>query len=964
MSTRWFCKIDGQESGPYSAVQLRQLATQGRLGPSDSVRKESMVDWARAGKVRGLFADSSRANTQNRAEPNWYVRAVDRPLGPLTSEQLIALVQRGLVRREHQVKQCESGDWRSLGDVKRLQRYIPSASNQAPVAGTGDDLIRFNCPHCQHKLKCPRRHAGRTAPCPKCHTKVVIRSKETDDSNSRPVTSNKTVDAPRSPELPHEIATASSRQQSSVPVRNPTPALWQRAGNWASRAAESWKKAEAARSLAKNRRPPRDRIVFYGPGQEVDLGFGALPSPLVYATGKAVADPVDASLVELPRPIASDLADIAEPLPYWPSYREATPAQRACYLRWLAGGRSDPQVEIGYVFIYFYGLERRVLVDRADYKAVIDELVRLLSIYGQSRAFARYAGALLWLSVFLVSRQGLLTPRIIELAVESTPKWTPEALRYCLAYFVQRGLALPTSVAYVVAEQDERTRSSVVVKRHPDRFRRLFEERLADEHPDGILPQPSQRHAKALYQPGSPSLLRAGHLAALADQMVPDALALRSQFKSIVELWSSCIDELRQFDRASRGIDGLEMTSEMYEALPQELRTDDHPEANAWQELIAGRTDESGWPVVSIADLAAIKGLDYRPQLTKKQCLQLLNTADSIGLAIEPDTRLTNKNYRWDETVLVYHDETDEEAGPPDSFLSAAMLLRLGLTIAAADDRLDESELDVITEHLEDRFDLSKSHAKRLDALKHLLITHRGAATTVSPGLKRSLALPERRVIGQFLVSVAAADQYISDSEMEALRRGFKALGLDEAELDGLLLPVRANPPDGDDGMRKESVVPHSKVGHRLNLARIRQIRADTARVQELLHQAMATDELLAETADQVHEEAVLPASSANSMATEPPVAGQVPNNRSVETTVRADTLQGIPARFRSFVAEVIEREVWQAEELQDLARKHGVMLAAAIEAVNEWSQDQFDDWLIEENDDTVRVHVGLLSDK
>ena len=38
---------------------------------------------------------------------------------------------------------------------------------------------------------------------------------------------------------------------------------------------------------------------------------------------------------------------------YWPSYSSISPEARAAYLGWLSTGKSDPQADIGYVFLYF-----------------------------------------------------------------------------------------------------------------------------------------------------------------------------------------------------------------------------------------------------------------------------------------------------------------------------------------------------------------------------------------------------------------------------------------------------------------------------------------------------------------------------------------------------------------------------------------------------------------------------------
>ena len=63
-------------------------------------------------------------------------------------------------------------------------------------------------------------------------------------------------------------------------------------------------------------------------------------------------------------PVAENGTDFSgDGMPYWPSYRDTSPQARATYLDWLAGGRSDKRIGPGYVFLYFYGLERRFFVD-------------------------------------------------------------------------------------------------------------------------------------------------------------------------------------------------------------------------------------------------------------------------------------------------------------------------------------------------------------------------------------------------------------------------------------------------------------------------------------------------------------------------------------------------------------------------------------------------------------------------
>ena len=86
----------------------------------------------------------------------------------------------------------------------------------------------------------------------------------------------------------------------------------------------------------------------------------------------------------------------------WAGILAVVPADTAFvprkYLQWLSSGKRAPDIEIGYVFLYFYGLERRLLVDRppADEEDhLLAEVVRLRSIYSYNGSFGSYSGSLL-----------------------------------------------------------------------------------------------------------------------------------------------------------------------------------------------------------------------------------------------------------------------------------------------------------------------------------------------------------------------------------------------------------------------------------------------------------------------------------------------------------------------------------------------------------------------------------------
>lgn len=81
-------------------------------------------------------------------------------------------------------------------------------------------------------------------------------------------------------------------------------------------------------------------------------------------------------------------------VPYWPSYAEFQPSARRAFLDWMASGRSDPEYDVGYLFLYLYGLEHRVFVDQdlTGAPAIIAEAERLLSVYRSQASFVEHVG--------------------------------------------------------------------------------------------------------------------------------------------------------------------------------------------------------------------------------------------------------------------------------------------------------------------------------------------------------------------------------------------------------------------------------------------------------------------------------------------------------------------------------------------------------------------------------------------
>lgn len=92
------------------------------------------------------------------------------------------------------------------------------------------------------------------------------------------------------------------------------------------------------------------------------------------------------SLIDLSLPISkgSDMRNETK-LDYYPSYISLSPEQRSVYLNWLEDIRKP--ISIGYVFLFYYGLERHLFTDKSD--DAMNTIIELRK-YHQNASFNSY----------------------------------------------------------------------------------------------------------------------------------------------------------------------------------------------------------------------------------------------------------------------------------------------------------------------------------------------------------------------------------------------------------------------------------------------------------------------------------------------------------------------------------------------------------------------------------------------
>jgi len=101
----------------------------------------------------------------------------------------------------------------------------------------------------------------------------------------------------------------------------------------------------------KNEAMMGDGQAFQTRGSSIRISYLGAIEPSSIGLGDLVQEPSDLGLVERPS--------------YYTSYEKLTPEQRWVYLDWL--GNVDKEIDIGYVFIFYYGLERHLFFEAGLY---------------------------------------------------------------------------------------------------------------------------------------------------------------------------------------------------------------------------------------------------------------------------------------------------------------------------------------------------------------------------------------------------------------------------------------------------------------------------------------------------------------------------------------------------------------------------------------------------------------------
>lgn len=611
-----------------------------------------------------------------------------------------------------------------------------------------------------------------------------------------------------------------------------------------------------------------------------------------------------------------------EGMPYWPGYSDISPTCRATYLTWLEGGRSDPTYNPGYMFLYFYGLERRFLQDeppQAEKEEILEEVRRLKDLYADSRSAQRYLG-----DFIQVAELGLNVPAARE-PVFDNPGWElPLSLKTVLGAQIARGDALSAEwvLSWFLCHPERNLRKAAT--RCPEEFRTLFKIRFDEKFPDGLKVRKPKKDLTESYRAASGEFNV--QLTPQADgQPVPDISGLRKPVDTAQKIADDAMDQLDKYSRyLGRNPEGRG-SLEAQALLPPELWPHfPSAEREALKSWAGERVDEGG--IVRVTDLIARLDGEIPEKIGKRQLTGVADALARIGYGMAPDPRFALRAPKKDEPVVLFElgESIDRLEDVSPDYRAALIELALGTFIAHADGQVAEGERQALQARIDGIDGMTALERKRLRANLDWLMAVPPDMAFLRRKLKDTDA-EQKTVLRAAVISIAHADSVIQSEEVAGIEKIYKALGLDPnaaySDLhaagfeDG---PVRVKA--GEAAAPGEAIPEEATAGKSaLDAERIAAIRTDTARVSSVLGDIFSADEKEDEDA-------------------------------SAETAGDA-FLAGLDTKHGALLRALVTAEHWSEKEFADMAAKQGLMASGALETLNEWAFEKYDEAVLEEYD-------------
>lgn len=624
-----------------------------------------------------------------------------------------------------------------------------------------------------------------------------------------------------------------------------------------------------------------------------------------------------------------------------PDYRQLMPVQRGRYLQWLSSGRNQPDIESGYILLYIYGLERRLLIDgprerfsTTERLSILQELQRIVQIYGDRPEIFRSAYSMMVFS-WISEKSPHNTEPIPDFIDFGLPECQP-FFPWLLAKFVAQHRPVPATVflAWYNHHPDFGLKGSS--KSYPDLFSQVFQQKFSREVGPGIILSPNKTPLTIHYVSCNPVIGSIDISYPESCDVFKDKTFL-SHLTPVIRSTENDLDSLIEYIQAN-GNDSTDPG--IIARLPAELFIQNAFAQNLRNQLNQILDANNGMILLNVQSLYTAIGHAFPTQpLSRLQLDNWDKLLSRLGYLYAPNYQLHGTPLNKDGVIVISRSNSQPEFSRP--FATMAVILRLGAMIAQVDNEICQKEIDFLQNMILARKVLSKPDRDSLILWLHWCLNTPQYLSDIERKLEK-LPQPMIEHLSRVLISVACADGKIDPRERENLIEIYYKLGIPSSKVDADIQSCMNGEFEKQPKRKPQNVESEEESSE------------DDSSESQIEPQRLNSIPISLDLNKMLTSICSEPQSEMTTV-----FKSEIPNDKSLE--VNSSQILDFDTDLVQFLNEIIDYPEIQRLKFFSIAVKHCLMGDRVIQQVNAWAAAHGHDAFMIDGEYTVKIDVQRL---
>ena len=683
-------------------------------------------------------------------------------------------------------------------------------------------------------------------------------------------------------------------------------------------------------------------------------------------------------------------------VPFAPSYSQIDSASRASYLNWLACGKADTRYSPSYFLMYFFGLERRYMLDNPpdeEKKLIVQEVKRILDIMPK-RKLKPYLNH--FLSFVEITQNTRTYCEDFTDEVEGNLPFNLKAELGCV--LAEEGRFTSSQMLEWFLNHNE-SRFGEAAEKYPDEFCELFQTKLDKRKSNGIkiALHPNQKIAPLVieYYATSEEFVHNVGLKHKGNQ-VPDISDFKEPHNFVQKLADEVESSLSKYCQYSNANRNSKNKVEAISLLPLSLRKTRTIKGLRKYLNWANQVIEGGG-IATVGEAIALVEGKKSTTIYREQWEKTTNLFALAGFGLAPDTSLFYHPVRSDIPAILFNLEEKEKFSRvnSDQYWFALTSIALGSFILHTKSESLQKKIEVFNEKFSEIRGLTEHEQKCLLAnfkylnevppdqsyfqrirlevheeqklkFRRIVVDLAKVAGTFKTNIVSAIETfyEALKIDRQFAYSDLHAGEVVIPTEItqtpsseESLGKGLNTIWTETTQTDSSnqVTQVESNNQDTErkevtqDDTDKPKIEQH--ISTHVEVTKIEPERQEVAQSKASNMEPERIETPLAENTKPVIEQKEPIQVDTNKMTE---ALSNLYSNKVESSGIPAQpekiNLVGLDERHTNVVKSLLDHRFWPESKFVDLVKRQGLMPVNVVKKLNEWAYQEYNGPLIEVN--------------